>query len=51
MAVDCLMAGKQVSCHPPLFQASFAGGVLRKTETVLHLRCPDDSHIKYVTFS
>lgn len=36
---------------PPLSQAFSAGSVLKKTGTVWHLRCPDDSHIKYVTFS
>lgn len=46
---DLSKAGKQVSCHPH-FGASLLAGV-RKTGTVLRLRYPDDSHIKYVTFS
>lgn len=44
-------ASKQVSCHPYCLRASLLACVLRKTGTVLHLRYPDDSHIKYVTFS
>lgn len=51
MTGACLKMGEQVGCHPHCLRPSLLVGVLRKTGTVLPLRCRDDSHIKYVTFS